>query len=166
MYRRGSPSLLFPITISTLSSTPQPQYRSPNLIIPVATGEQIVAFSFSKAALKPSSDCCVEVSSLPPPASADSMLASLAQMCGSRAAGMTPKYISLMVGKPGDTAEAYISPLQVARATEIPMNLVALKKKNLQKRGKNQPCGRTKTVTTGCITEVFQLMRNFFKTPR
>lgn len=41
---------------------------------------------------------------------------------------MILKYTSLMVGKPGDTAEAKYFSFQVAMAPEIPINLTALSK--------------------------------------
>lgn len=62
-------------------------------------------------------------------------------MCGSRAAGMILKYTSLMVGKPGNTAEVEYFSFQVAIASEIPINLAALSKDNSVGGLGEQPLG-------------------------
>lgn len=126
-----------------LSSTPRPQWRSLNPNITAATGEQFFLFV---SAVLPSSrvptavpsrvpgtrwlgsrrECQLKAASFP----CHFTLKILAQMSGSRAAGMILKYTSLVAGEPGNTAEAECFSFQVAVASEIPINLAAPSKDN------------------------------------
>lgn len=125
-----------------LSSTPQPRHRSLNLNITAVAGKPVLPFKFFLLVFSvlPSSSVLTAVPSQVPgtrwlcsvrkcqfkaaSSTCHFTLKILAQMCGPRAAGMILKHTSLIVGQPGNAAEAEYFSFHVALASEIPIHLL------------------------------------------